>query len=93
LSGCSDRRGRLGPVTITGWRTSSRSGGNGACVEAASWRTSSRSAANGNCLEAGSCCCGVAVRDSKDRGGPVLTFGTDAWRDFGARLKAGTLAP
>jgi hypothetical protein len=28
------------------------------------------------------------VRDTKDRGGPVLAFGQQAWRAFAARVKA-----
>jgi Domain of unknown function (DUF397) len=31
----------------------------------------------------------VAVRDSKDPHGPVLTFGAGGWRAFAARIKAG----
>jgi hypothetical protein len=31
----------------------------------------------------------VGVRDSKDRGGPALSFGAAAWTGFVAGLKAG----
>jgi hypothetical protein len=31
----------------------------------------------------------VAVRDSKDHGGPVLLFAPDQWRAFTARVQAG----
>jgi hypothetical protein len=31
----------------------------------------------------------VAVRDSKDPGGPVLVFSPGQWRAFAARVKAG----
>jgi Domain of unknown function (DUF397) len=31
----------------------------------------------------------VAVRDSKDRGGPVLVFAADEWRAFAAGIRAG----
>ena len=84
-------------VTGAEWRTSSYSSGNGGqCVEvAANWRTSSHSTANGgNCVEAGpGLPGGVAVRDSKDREGPVLTFGPDEWRAFAAGIKAGEFDP
>ena len=54
------------------------------------WRTSSRSANNGACVEVGQGGAVVAVRDTKNRGtGPVLVFGTDAWRAFTARIRAG----
>ncbi|MFF5073783.1 DUF397 domain-containing protein [Micromonospora olivasterospora] len=50
----------------------------------ARWRTSSRSnGTGGNCVEvAGNLPGVVAVRDSKDRGGPVLAFRPAAWRAF-----------
>ncbi|MDW5323327.1 DUF397 domain-containing protein [Plantactinospora sp. KLBMP9567] len=51
----------------------------------AEWRKSSRSNSNGgDCVEvAGDLAPGVVgVRDSKDRQGPVLTFGSSAWRTF-----------
>ncbi|GIM87719.1 hypothetical protein Sar04_44550 [Salinispora arenicola] len=46
------------------------------------WRTSSRSVGNGNCVEVSTLDNSVAVRDSKDRRGPVLAFPTPAWRAF-----------
>ncbi|MGK5675420.1 DUF397 domain-containing protein [Micromonospora sp. URMC 106] len=48
----------------------------------AQWRTSSRSVGNGNCVEVAGVGGRIAVRDSKDRGGPVLAFPTPAWRAF-----------
>ena len=56
----------------------------------AQWRKSSRSQTS-NCVEvaplrdAGA----VALRDSKDRGGPVLLFDRAGWRGFLAGAKAG----
>ncbi|MGI5320839.1 DUF397 domain-containing protein [Actinomadura nitritigenes] len=62
------------------WRKSTHSGSNGGdCVELAglSWRKSTHSGPNGGeCVEladaAGAVADAVAVRDSKDPGGPVL---------------------
>ena len=55
------------------------------------WRKSTRSDNGGNsCVEvARNLTSVVAVRDSKDRSGPVLTFERSAWRAFLAGLKAG----
>jgi len=79
-------------VTRARWRTSSYSSGNGGqCVEvAANWRTSSYSCDGGQCVEvAQDAAAAVAVRDSKDRQGPVLAFTPDEWRSFTAAVKAG----
>jgi Domain of unknown function (DUF397) len=64
----------------------------------AKWRKSSHSG-SGSCVEvapvpgAGSAAVGsgdvIAVRDSKDRSGPALTFTTRQWRSFAAGIKAG----
>ncbi|TCB95962.1 DUF397 domain-containing protein [Micromonospora zingiberis] len=48
----------------------------------AKWRTSTRSVGNGNCVEVATVDGHVAVRDSKDRGGPVLAFAASAWNAF-----------
>ena len=75
------------------WRKSTYSGTNGACVEVAvvpAWHTSSYSGQNGDCVEGAQSQPGVvAVRDSKDRGGPVLAFAPGEWRAFTTALKAG----
>jgi Domain of unknown function (DUF397) len=53
------------------------------------WRKSSYSGASGgDCVEVGATGRTIAVRDTKDRPGPVLTFGPDAWREFAAKIKA-----
>jgi hypothetical protein len=73
------------------WRTSSYSGDNdGACVEVgATWRKSTFSGDNGgNCVEVGTPDRAVAVRDSKDPGGPQLAFGAASWIAFTRQLKA-----
>jgi uncharacterized protein DUF397 len=69
------------------WVKSSLSFANGNCVECATFRKASASASNGHCLEAGSCSHGVAVRDTRDRGGPVLAFSGAAWGRFLAGVK------
>lgn len=48
------------------------------------WRKSTRSnGSSGNCVEVADNIPGVVlVRDSKDRTGPVLTFGAGAWTAF-----------
>jgi hypothetical protein len=46
------------------------------------WRTSTRSGDNGACVEVRATDGGVEIRDSKDRGGPTLTFAGDAWSSF-----------
>lgn len=54
------------------------------------WRTSSRSQTS-NCVEVAPLGAGVAValRDSKDRDGPVLVFDRARWVDFVTGAKAG----
>jgi uncharacterized protein DUF397 len=55
------------------------------------WRKSSYSGNGGaNCVEVASNRPGlVAVRDSKDKIGPTLSFTPDEWRAFVAGAKAG----
>ncbi|MGK5445205.1 DUF397 domain-containing protein [Micromonospora sp. URMC 105] len=48
----------------------------------ADWRTSTRSSGNGNCVEVAPVDGRVAVRDSKDRSGPVLVFSRATWTAF-----------
>jgi hypothetical protein len=49
---------------------------------ASNWRKSSYSGDNGGaCVEVASANA-VLVRDTTDRGGPVITFTADAWRAF-----------
>jgi hypothetical protein len=71
-------------MTEQGWRKSSYSNQNGACVEL--WRKSSYSNQDGNCVElAGTL---ERVRDSKNPSGPVLTVDLTA---FLGAIKAGEL--
>ena len=58
-------------------------------LDRAVWRTSSRSGGNGECVEVAQVDDGVAVRDSKDRSGPVLVFEPAVWAAFVAAAKDG----
>jgi hypothetical protein len=54
----------------------------------AAWRKSSRSESNG-CLEVAFLDGQIAVRDSKDRSGPVLQFTDREWEAFLAGVRQG----
>jgi hypothetical protein len=60
-------------------------------IDNLTWRKSSYSGSNGGgCVEiADNLPRGVAVRDSKDPGGPLLTVRPDNWRAFMVAIKAG----
>ena len=55
----------------------------------AAWQKSSRSSGNGNCVEVAVVDEVVAVRDTKDRSGPMLFFTASEWQAFVAGAKAG----
>jgi hypothetical protein len=56
----------------------------------AEWRKSTKSGGNGgNCVEVANLPRAVAVRDSKDPHGPVLTVAPAQWRGFIADVRAG----
>jgi Domain of unknown function (DUF397) len=50
------------------------------------WRKSSFSANNGSCVEVAALHDQVATRDSKNSGGPILTFTRSAWAALIAEL-------
>ena len=57
------------------------------------WRKSSYSGnGGGDCIEVGHAHDGIAVRDTKDRTGPVLRFTPAVWRSFAGQVKR-SLAP
>lgn len=53
------------------------------------WKTSSRSGEGSACVEARAEDGAAQVRDSKDRTGPVLTFGATAWEQFLDEVRTG----
>jgi Domain of unknown function (DUF397) len=53
------------------------------------WRKSSYSGNTGNCVEVAIAARAVAVRDSKDPGGPQLAFAPHEWLAFALKVKAG----
>jgi Domain of unknown function (DUF397) len=62
------------------WFKSGYSLANGNCAEAR-WRKATASTGNGQCVEVGNAGY-VQVRDSKDPGGPVLSFRPLEWEKF-----------
>lgn len=64
-------------------------------ISRVSWRKASYSGSNGGgCVEVASIpAAAVAVRDSKDPGGPALAFASPGWQAFTSRIKDGTLHP
>ena len=77
------------------WRKSTRSQTGGNCVEVATvpvgWRKSTHSQNGGACVEVAPLAEVIAVRDSKDRQGPVLTVSSTVWSAFTATLRTGHL--
>jgi hypothetical protein len=58
-------------------------------LSAARWKKSSYSNGQANCVEVANNLPGVvAVRDSKNPGGPVLVFTAEEWQAFVASLRA-----
>ena len=57
----------------------------------AAWRKSSRSngGVNGDCIEIAALPGRIALRDSKDPAGPVLTFPWSEWREFLSGIRTG----
>jgi hypothetical protein len=63
-------------------------------IEPYKWRKSRRSVSSGNCVEVAANLPGViAVRDSKDPDGPLLTFSPAQWAAFTAAVRSGEFVP
>jgi hypothetical protein len=57
------------------------------------WRKSSYSGGQGNCVEVADLPDGgMAVRDTKNRGGGMLRFSADAWAEFISAIKDGRIS-
>ncbi len=54
----------------------------------ARWRKASYSNGQGSCVEVGHSGPAVAVRDTKDPGGPALAFSRKGWQAFTRHVKA-----
>jgi hypothetical protein len=59
-------------------------------IEHAQWRKSTRCDAN-SCVEVAMLPNVVAIRNSTDPDGPVLSFSPDVWRGFVRSIRAGDL--
>ena len=57
-------------------------------VESLTW-TKSRASGNSGCVEVSTDGAAVLVRDSKDKGGPILTFTAHEWEVFLVGVRAG----
>jgi len=54
------------------------------------WRkTRFSGSGSGNCVEVAALPGQFGVRDSKDRGGPILTFDPTSWRNFVRSVRTG----
>jgi hypothetical protein len=53
------------------------------------WRKASTSGQGANCVEVAPIPDGIAVRDSKDPSGPVLSFTADEWARLVESMKSG----
>jgi hypothetical protein len=62
---------------------------NDALLRGWAWRKAQRSVSNGACVEVAPADGMIAMRDSKDPGGPVLMYTPDEWRAFLHGAKAG----
>jgi Domain of unknown function (DUF397). len=78
------------PATLR-WRKSSHSNDQSNCVEVTAWRKSRHSDDQGHCVEVGGNPYVVAIRDSKNPDGPMLTITPAAWRSFLHSVRSGVV--
>ncbi len=55
------------------------------------WRKAAHSLSNGNCVEVGTGQALIAVRDSTDPDGPVLSVSPGEWTEFTEYVKRATI--
>lgn len=58
--------------------------------KALAWRKTRYSIGNGDCVEVAATRGSIAVRDSKNTGGPVVEYSLGAWQGFLAATKSDT---
>lgn len=75
-------------VEVAAWYKSNHSNEQGNCVEVSAWRKSSHSDDQGHCVEVADSTTLIAIRDSKNPDGPVLTFTPADWRAFLRSIRA-----
>lgn len=78
-------------IEVAAVRTSSHGNSVGSCAEVAHalvWQKSTHSNNGGSCVEVAGTGPAVAVRDSKNLGGPALAFTPAQWHTFTNRLAA-----
>jgi hypothetical protein len=51
------------------------------------WRVATYTGGQGNCVEVGRSAATIAVRDTKDKTGPVLHFNPSGWHAFTEQIK------
>lgn len=91
----SSTGGECVEIAATRWRKSSYSSNTGGdCVEiaAARWRKSTHSSdTGGDCVEIADLDPAIAIRDSKNPDGPVLTFGRRAFGVLLNQIRSGAI--
>lgn len=53
------------------------------------WRKAARSMSNGACVEVANAADAVAIRDTLDRAGTIVTCSDESWRNFTGAIRRG----